>query len=129
MIDSSGKITLYVNNQNEARDFWTEKMGFIVRLEQQMGADQKWLEVGPEYGGGTSFVLYDKEKMKTQNPDVNVGHPSIILCTGDLENAHREMKERGVRTGDIMKMPYGSMFQFYDMDGNVFLLREEARVH
>ena len=28
-----------------------------------------------------------------------------------------------------MKMPYGSMFQFYDMDGNVFLLREEARVH
>lgn len=129
MIDSIGKITLYVNNQNEARDFWTEKMGFIVRLEQQMGADQKWLEVGPEYGGGTSFVLYDKEKMKTQNPDVNVGHPSIILCTGDLENAHREMKERGVRIGDIMKMPYGSMFQFYDMDGNVFLLREEARVH
>ena len=52
MIDSIGKITLYVNNQNEARDFWTEKMGFIVRLEQQMGADQKWLEVGPEYGGG-----------------------------------------------------------------------------
>ena len=39
MIDSIGKITLYVNNQNEARDFWTEKMGFIVRLEQQMGAD------------------------------------------------------------------------------------------
>ena len=47
MIDSIGKITLYVNNQNEARDFWTEKMGFIVRLEQQMGADQKWLEVEP----------------------------------------------------------------------------------
>ena len=129
MIDSIAKITLYVKNQNEARDFWTEKMGFIVRLEQQMGAGQKWLEVGPEYGGGTSFVLYDKEKMKAQNPDVNVGHPSVILCTGDLENAHREMKERGVRTGDIMKMPYGSMFQFYDMDGNVFLLREEARVH
>ena len=104
MIDSIGKITLYVNNQNEARNFWTEKMGFIVRLEQQMGADQKWLEVGPEYGGGTSFVLYDKEKMKAQNPDVNVGHPSVILCTGDLENAHREMKERGVRTGDIMKI-------------------------
>lgn len=67
--------------------------------------------------------------MKAQNPDVNVGHPSVILCTGDLENAHREMKERDVRTGDIMKMPYGSMFQFYDMDGNVFLLREEAQVH
>ena len=39
------------------------------------------------------------------------------------------LKERGVRAGDVMKMPYGSMFQFYDMDGNVFLLREEAKVH
>ena len=97
MIDSIGKITLYVNNQNEARDFWTEKMGFIVRLEQQMGADQKWLEVGPEYGGGTSFVLYDKEKMKTQNPDVNVGHPSVILCTGDLENAHEGKRRQNRR--------------------------------
>jgi lactoylglutathione lyase len=48
MIDSIEKITLYVKNQKEARDFWTERMGFIVRLEQQMGADQKWLEVGPE---------------------------------------------------------------------------------
>ena len=48
MIDSIEKITLYVKNQKEARDFWTERMGFIVRLEQQMGADKKWLEVGPE---------------------------------------------------------------------------------
>jgi lactoylglutathione lyase len=28
-----------------------------------------------------------------------------------------------------MRMPYGSMFQFYDMDGNVFLLREEVGTH
>ena len=58
------KITLYVNeSEMKGQSFWTERMGFIVRLEQQMGADQKWLEVGqPEYGGGTSFVLYDKEK-------------------------------------------------------------------
>ena len=78
MIDSIEKITLYVKNQKEARDYWTERMGFIVRLEQQMGADKKWLEVGPEIS---------------------------------------------------WKLPYGSMFQFYDMDGNVFLLREEAKIH
>ena len=48
MIDSIEKITLYVKNRKEARDFWTERMGFILLLEQQMGADQKWLEVGPE---------------------------------------------------------------------------------
>ena len=67
MIDSIGKITLYVNNQNEARDFWTEKMGFIVRLEQQMGADQKWLEVGPEYGGGTSLFFMTKKNEDSES--------------------------------------------------------------
>ena len=126
MIDSIGKITLYVNDQNKARDFWTEKIGFMVRLEQQMGPDMKWLEVGPEYGGGAVFVLYDKKMMMAQNPDVNVGHPSVILSTRDIESAYEEMKSNGVKVGDIMKMPYGSMFQFFDIDGNVFLLREDA---
>lgn len=62
MIDSIGKITLYVNNQNEARDFWTEKMGFIVRLEQQMGADQKWLEVGRNTEAGHPLFFMTKKK-------------------------------------------------------------------
>lgn len=124
MIEGIAKITLYVNDQNKARDFWTEKMGFIVRLEQQMGPGMKWLEVGPEYGGGTVFVLYDKKMMTEQNPGINVGHPSVILNTRDVEASYKEMKEKGVRTGDIMKMPYGSMFQFFDMDGNAFLLQE-----
>ena len=37
MIDSIEKITLYVKNQKEARDYWTERMGFIVRLERADG--------------------------------------------------------------------------------------------
>ena len=105
-------------------------MGFIVRLEQQMELTRNGLKWDRNTGGGTSFVLYDKEKMKAQNPDVNVGHPSVILCTGDLENAHREMKERGVRTGDIMKMPFmAACFSSTIWMGMCFLLREEARVH
>ena len=82
-----------LKNQKEARDFWTEKMGFIVRLEQQMGADQKWLEVGPEYGAGHPlFFMTRKNEGSESRCECR---PSIcILCTGDLENAHREMKEK-----------------------------------
>ena len=37
------------------------------------------------------------------------------------------MKDNGVRADEIVRMPYGSMFTFYDiMDGNMFLLREES---
>ena len=33
MINNIGKITLYVNNQEEAKEFWTKKMKFVVKLE------------------------------------------------------------------------------------------------
>ncbi|WP_367118167.1 VOC family protein [uncultured Clostridium sp.] len=33
MVDKIGKITIYVNNQDEAKKFWTQKMGFVVKFE------------------------------------------------------------------------------------------------
>lgn len=45
MINKIGKITLYVNNQEEAKEFWTNKMGFVVKLEQPMGPNMKWMVV------------------------------------------------------------------------------------
>jgi len=49
MINAISKVTLYVNNQEEAKAFWTEKVGFEVRSEEQMGPDMKWIEVGPDH--------------------------------------------------------------------------------
>ena len=116
---------MYVNNQQEAKEFWTEKLNFIVKFEAIMGPDMKWLEVGPDTEAFTTFVLYDKKQMKKQNPKTSVEHPSIILSTNDLEHAHKAMKEKGVKVGDINKMGYGSMFSFEDQDGNSYLLRED----
>lgn len=125
MINSIAKITLYVENQDEAKRFWTEKMGFQVRLEQQMGPDMKWLEVGPDRESTAVFVLYERKLMEAQNGEVNTGHPSVILSASDLKGTHERLVNNGVRVEDIVKMPYGSMFTFYDMDGNRFLLRED----
>ncbi|MHC1723701.1 MAG: VOC family protein [Aminipila sp.] len=125
MINKISKITLYVNSQKEAKLFWTEKINFVVKLEQSMGSEMKWLEVGPSESQDTTFVLYDKKLMMTQNPSANVSHPSVILSTTDIENAYNEMKTNGVEVGEMMTMPYGKMFSFKDQDGNEFLLRED----
>ena len=95
MINKIGKITIYVNNQEEAKEFWTKKMNFVVKLEQPMGPNMKWLEVGPSEDSFTTFVIYEKNLMLAQNPQANVGQP------------------------------YGSMFKFKDMDGNDYLVRED----
>jgi predicted enzyme related to lactoylglutathione lyase len=125
MINKIGKITLYVNNQEDAKKFWTEKLNFVVKFEQPMGPNMKWLEVGPNEDAFTTFVLYDKNLMMAQNPSTNVAHPSILLSTKDIDVAYEQMKSKGVEVGELQKMPYGSMFSFKDQDGNEYILRED----
>ena len=125
MINKIGKITIYVNNQEEAKEFWTKKLNFIVKFEQAMGPNMKWIEVGPSDDEFTTFVLYDKNMMKMQNPNASVDHPNVILSTSDIESTYKEMQENKDEVEHIMKMPYGSMFSFKDMDGNKYLVRED----
>ncbi|WP_354094040.1 VOC family protein [Clostridium gasigenes] len=125
LINNIGKITLYVNDQDEAKKFWVEKLNFVVKFEQQMGPAMKWLEVGPSENEFTTFVLYDKNMMAAQNPKMNLGHPSIILSTNDIDKTYDELKENNVEVGELMKMPYGSMFKFNDQDGNEYLIRQD----
>jgi len=125
MINRIGKITIYVNNQEEAKKFWVEKVNFVVKFEQAIGPSMKWLEVSPNNDELTTFIIYDKNLMIKQNPKTNVAHPSIILSTEDIENAYKKMKENTVEVGEIQVMPYGKMFSFKDQDGNEYLLRED----
>lgn len=125
MIKKIGKITIYVNNQEEAKKFWTEKLNFVVKFEQQMGPNMKWIEVGPSEDEFTTFVIYDKNAMLAQNSGANVSHPSIILSTDEIENTYNNIKSNDVEVGELMIMPYGKMFSFKDQDGNEYLVRED----
>ncbi|MEH6945346.1 VOC family protein [Bacillus sp. JJ722] len=125
MINKIGKITIYVNDQEAAKTFWTEKMNFVVKFEQTMGPSITWLEVGPSANEFTTLVLYDKNLMKQHNPSTNVDTPSILFSTTDIDNAYVQMQEKGIEVGKMMRMPYGSMFSFKDNEGNEYLLRED----
>lgn len=43
MISNLAKVTVYVNSSIEAKKFWTENMGFVIREEQAMGPGMGWL--------------------------------------------------------------------------------------
>lgn len=100
-------------------------MNFVVKLEQPMGPNMKWLEVGPSNEEFTSFVIYEKNLMLAQNPNANVSHPNIILSTNDIESTYSEMKSNSVDVAELMIMPYGKMFEFKDQDNNRYLVRED----
>lgn len=124
MINKIGKITVYVEDQEQAKAFWLKKLGFVVKFEQPMGPNMTWLEVGPSDDEFTTLVLYPKAAMEQQNPS-KIAHPSILFSTTDIDASYEKMKQNDVKVGELLKMPYGYMFTFYDQEGNEYLLRED----
>lgn len=124
MINKIGKITVYVKDQEEAKDFWLSKVGFVLKVEQPMGPNASWIEVGPSADEFTTLVLYSKSAMEQQQPS-KVAHPSILFSTTDIESAYEKMKQNGVEVEEMLRLPFGNMFSFKDQDGNDYLLRED----
>ncbi len=124
MINKIGKITIYVDDQEQAKDFWLNKLGFVLKLDQPMGPNASWIEVSPSDDQYTTLVLYSKAAMQQQQPS-KVAHPSVLFSTTDIEAAYEEMKQMEVKVDELLNFPYGKMFVFYDQDGNEYMLRED----
>ena len=60
MINIVGQIMLYVNNQDEALKFWTEKVGFsVIADDNEQG--MRWIEIAPTKNAETSIIFHNKE--------------------------------------------------------------------
>ncbi len=122
MISHIGKITVYVESQPVARQFWVDKVGFHVTAEQQAGSIL-WLEVAPPGEQKTSLVLYDKATMIAANPEA-IAHPAIIFEAIEIENFWNHLRANGVEVGELQLFSHGKMFNFKDPDGNEYMVRE-----
>lgn len=122
MITQVGKITVYVESQETAKQFWVEKIGFQVKTEQRAGLIL-WLEVAPPGENLTSLVLYEKAAMIQVNPEA-IAHPAIIFEAKEIELFWNQLRANGVVVSELQHFSYGKMFNFKDPDGNEYMVRE-----
>ncbi|WP_342562042.1 VOC family protein [Paenibacillus sp. FSL R7-0345] len=120
MIKQIGQIMLYVNDQDQAVRFWTEKLGFIKVSENDNGQGLRWIEISPAEGAQTSFVLHNKQLIAQMQPELHLGTPSIILYTDDLDGLYQDFQDKGITVGDLVDMPEGRVFNFADDENNYF---------
>lgn len=126
MISKVGQIMLYVNNQDEVRDFWTEKVGFHVVAEVTHGP-MKWIEIAPSKDADTSIILHDKEFIAKMSPELNLGTPSLMFFTEDLDQLRSKLADQEVKVGEIVEMPTGRVFNFADVEENYFAVMEKTK--
>jgi lactoylglutathione lyase len=126
MLTSVGTITIQVRDQDGALRFYTEQLGFEVRMDMPMGPDQRWLEVAPP-GAQTRILLY---KATPDQPGADsyeaalaqIGKSTgLVLEVDDIVATFATLKERGVTIVDeVAQQPYGWWGVFADQDGNTY---------
>ncbi len=125
MISKVGQIMVYVNNQDEAVNFWTEKVGFHVIAEEDNGEGMRWIELSPTKEAETSIILHNKEFISKMEPELNLGTPSLLFFSDNLDQLHRDLSNKGVTIGEIIDMPTGRVFNFADSEENYFAVLEK----
>ncbi|PEO40896.1 VOC family protein [Bacillus wiedmannii] len=124
MIHNVGQIMLYVNDQDEAVNFWTEKVGFSVTAIENSEQGMRWITISPKNDAETSIVLHNKEVIAKMSPELNLGTPSLMFFTNDLDQLHNELTNKNVTVGQIVTMPFGRVFNFADNEKNYFAVTE-----
>ncbi|PFE65896.1 glyoxalase/bleomycin resistance/extradiol dioxygenase family protein [Bacillus cereus] len=125
MINNVGQIMLYVNNQDEVKEFWTEKVGFIVISEEDNGQGMRWIEIAPTKEAETSIILHNKELIAKMQPELNLGTPSLMFFSKEFDSLYCDLVNKNVTVGEIVNMPSGRIFNFADSENNYFAVMEK----
>ncbi|RDI37247.1 VOC family protein [Falsibacillus pallidus] len=126
MIHKVGQIMVYVNNQDKAVEFWTEKLGFTKVSEEDNGQGLRRIEVAPSASAETSIILHNKEFIAKMSPELNLGTPSLMFFSNNLDQLHSDLSNKQVTVGEMVTMPSGKVFNFSDDEGNYFAVMEKS---
>jgi uncharacterized glyoxalase superfamily protein PhnB len=125
---------VWVHDQEEALDFWTNKVGWEVRADITMPelGDFRWLSVGAPGQDDFSLALMaipgppvmDEDTKKQVEELMAKGFAgTVFLTTDDVQAAYEELKGRGVEfTEAPAERPYGIDSEFRDPSGNAYRL-------
>ncbi len=134
MITKLTHSTVYVLDQDRAKDFYVNKLGFECRDDARMG-DFRWLTVGPKTQPDIRIILMaigGSPMMKEDHAAqlralVAAGALSGgVLVTDDLRRDYEAMKAKGVEFArPPTEEPYGFAAVFKDDSGNYFSFNEQ----
>jgi catechol 2,3-dioxygenase-like lactoylglutathione lyase family enzyme len=114
-------VSVPVSDQDRARDFYVETLGFELLSDTPMGPTMRWVQVRPP-GSPTSLTLVTW--FETMQPGSNKG---LVVECDDIDRTVEELRTRGVRfDGAIDEQPWGRFATFDDPDGNGIVLQQST---
>jgi lactoylglutathione lyase len=128
MIEKVGTVSVYVSDQQRAKDFYVNKLGMelVTDAELYPGATNRWIAVAPK-GAQTEIILYLPDENWEHYRGVVGKSQAITLATSDVLATYNELKAKGVEfTGEPDVQPWGTFATLKDSEGNSILLVQTA---
>jgi catechol 2,3-dioxygenase-like lactoylglutathione lyase family enzyme len=133
MIQKLSHATIYVLDQEQAFQFYTEKLGFEVRTDARMENGFRWLTVGPKAQPDLEIVLFevkaggmiDEAAANHLRALLEGGLGAGVFDTDDCRATYEELRSKGVEfISPPREQPYGIEAIFKDNSGNWFSLAQ-----
>jgi catechol 2,3-dioxygenase-like lactoylglutathione lyase family enzyme len=109
-------VIVRVRNLEQARDWYQQRLGLDPVY---FDANERLVVCG--FGGATSLTIW--ELKPEEEPSFSSGNLGTypIFFSEDIEAAHQDLAERGVKVGSIQEGNGGvRWFRFWDLEGNIF---------
>jgi catechol 2,3-dioxygenase-like lactoylglutathione lyase family enzyme len=95
------RVTVRVENQDEALRFYTEKLGFEKRMDMPMGPTQRWITVGSKDDSALELVLQPTDwfegEERQQHADLVGKDPTIVFQVDDCRTTYEKLHSQGVK--------------------------------
>lgn len=127
-LGSINLITVPVTDQDRAKAFYVDKLGFTEKFDYVMstgeagtaGAGSRWVMLTPP-GGGADITLV------TWFSDASPpGSAKLSITCDDIDAAYADLTASGVNpNNEVEDAPWGRWFGIDDPDGNNWLVVQE----
>ena len=121
MINKTTFITVLVHDQDEAKKFYTEKLGFIIWQDREFEGGGRWLVVSPKKENECMLTLAlanTEEQKKLVGKQAGERFLLVMECD-DLDKTYRELKDKSVKFLDEPKdVSWGREVYLKDLYGN-----------
>jgi len=121
MINSLEVVSIPVSDQDHAKTFYRDVLGFSELADQPMSPEMRWVQLAPK-GAATSVTLV------TWFASMPAGSlRGLVLGTSTLDADVAALHARGIETSPIDDQPWARYVTFTDPDGNGLILQQAKR--
>lgn len=129
MISKVGSVSLFVSDQDRAKDFYVNKLGMELRNDAPLypGATARWVAVAPK-GAQTEIILYVPDENWEHYRQVVGKSQALTFNVTNIQELVANLKAKGVTVlQEPEAQPWGTFTMIQDSEGNSLILVEQPQ--